>query len=59
ASLGLMATVTWQLGRAALVDGITVSTALVSALLVFRQRVNSAWLVLGGAAIGLGAHLLR
>jgi chromate transporter len=59
ASLGLMATVTWQLGRVALVDGITVSTALVSALLVFRQRVNSAWLVLGGAAIGLGAHLLR
>ncbi|HEX7547635.1 MAG TPA: chromate efflux transporter, partial [Candidatus Methylomirabilis sp.] len=59
ASLGLMATVTWQLGRAALVDGITVSTALVAALLVFRQRVNSAWLVLGGAAIGLGAHLLR
>jgi hypothetical protein len=36
-----------------------VSTALVAALLVFRQRVNSAWLVLGGAAIGLGAHLLR
>jgi chromate transporter len=59
ASLGLMATVTWQLGRAALVDGITVTTALVAALLVFRQRVNSAWLVLGGAAIGLGAHLLR
>ena len=59
ASLGLMATVTWQLGRAALVDGITVSTAVVAALLVFRQRVNSAWLVLGGAAIGLGAHLLR
>ena len=59
ASLGLMATVTWQLGRAALVDGITVSTALVAALLVFRQRVNSAWLVLGGAAIGLGAHILR
>lgn len=59
ASLGLMATVTWQLGRAALVDGITVTTALVAALLIFRQRVNSAWLVLAGAAIGLGAHLLR
>jgi chromate transporter len=59
ASLGLMATVTWQLGRAALVDGITVGTALVATILVFRLRLNSAWLVLGGAIIGVGAHLLR
>ena len=59
ASLGLMATVTWQLGRAALVDGVTVSTALVATILVFRLRVNSVWLVLGAAVLGLGAHLLR
>jgi chromate transporter len=59
ASLGLMATVTWQLGRAALVDGVTVGLALVATALVFRLRVNSAWLVLGGAVIGLGVHLLR
>ena len=59
ASLGLMATVTWQLGRAALIDWITVGTALVATILVFRLRLNSAWLVLGGAFIGLGAHLLR
>jgi chromate transporter len=59
ASLGLMATVTWQLGRAALVDWVTVSMALVAAILVFRLRVNSAWFVLGGAVLGLGAHLLR
>jgi len=53
ASLGLMAAVTWQLGRAALVDGTTIAIALAGALLLFRFRVNSAWLVLGGAAVGL------
>jgi len=48
-----MATVTWQLGRAALVDVWTVGLALLSAVLLIRYRVNSAWLVLGGAAVGL------
>ena len=53
ASLALMAVVTWQLGRAALVDVWTVGLALLSAVLLIRYRVNSAWLVLGGAAVGL------
>jgi chromate transporter len=53
ASLALMATVTWQLGRAALVDVWTVGLALLSAVLLIRYRVNSAWLVLGGAVVGL------
>jgi chromate transporter len=53
ASLALMATVTWQLGNAALVDMWTVGIALVSAVLLVHYRVNSAWLVLGGAAVGL------
>jgi chromate transporter len=48
-----MATVTWQLGRAALVDVWTVGLALASAVLLIRYRVNSAWLVLGGALVGL------
>ncbi len=59
ASLGLMATVTWQLARAALVDGATIGIGLVAAVLVFCWRVNSAWLVLGGALIGLAMHLVR
>ena len=58
ASLGLMAGVTYTLGRAALVDGLTVVVAILSAIAVFRFKVNSAWLVLAGGAIGLAAHLL-
>jgi len=55
ASLALMAVVTVQLGAAALVDVPTVVLALVSAVLLVRFRVNSAWLVLGGAGVGLAA----
>jgi len=51
-----MAFVTWQLGRAALVDVVTVVLALVAAIVLFRWKVNSAWLVLGGAAVGLLLH---
>lgn len=52
ASLALMAVVTWQLARAAIVDVPTVALALLSGLLLFRFRLNSAWLVFGGAMIG-------
>jgi chromate transporter len=53
ASLALMAVVTWHLGRAALVDAATVLLALISAALLQRFNLNSAWLVLGGACAGL------
>ena len=53
ASLALMAAVTVQLGRASLVDLMSVALALASAVLVFRTRVNTTWLVLGGALVGL------
>jgi chromate transporter len=53
ASLALMAVVTWQLARAALIDLPTVTLAMASAALLLRFRVNSAWLVLAGAAAGL------
>jgi chromate transporter len=58
ASLGLMATVTVQLARAALVDWLTIALALVSTVAVFRFKINSAWLVLGGGIAGLVAKLL-
>jgi len=53
ASLAVMAGVTWQLASAAVVDVVTLALALVSALLLFRYRLNSAWLVGGGAVAGL------
>jgi chromate transporter len=58
ASLALMAAVSYQLARSALVDWLTVSLAAVSAVLLLRFRINSAWLVLGGALIGIAASLL-
>lgn len=59
ASLALMVFVTGQLARAALVDGVTVGLALVSAVLLLRFRVNSVWLVLGGGVVGAVAALHR
>jgi chromate transporter len=53
ASIALMALVTAQLGRAALVDLPTLALALASAVLLIRFSVNSSWLVLGGALLGL------
>ncbi|HXW04066.1 MAG TPA: chromate efflux transporter [Vicinamibacterales bacterium] len=52
ASLALMAVVSWQLARAALVDPLTIAIALTSGVALIRYRVNSAWLVLAGAALG-------
>lgn len=53
ASLGLMAVVALQLARAALTGPLALALALAAALLLLRFRVNSAWLVAGGAVAGL------
>jgi len=52
-SLALMAVVTWQLGHSAVVDVTSLVLAVASAIVLFRFRVNSAWIVLGGALLGL------
>ena len=59
AALALIAVVSWQLFRAAVVDWTTLVLAGVSFFLLFRYRVNSVWLMLGGAAIGVGATWLH
>lgn len=59
ASLALMAVVTFQLGRAALVDPLTLGAALASAALLLRFKLNSAWLVLGGALVGAARFLMK
>lgn len=59
AALGLMGAVTFELGRASLIDPLTIVIALVSLVLLVRFKINSTWLVLGGAAIGLVSAVLR
>jgi chromate transporter len=54
-SLALMAVVSWYLARNGIMDVFSAALALLSAILLFRYRVNSAWLVLAGALAGLGA----
>jgi chromate transporter len=58
AALGLMAAVSWQLGRAAIVDWLTALLAVVALLLLLRFKLNSAWLVLGGALVALAYRFL-
>jgi chromate transporter len=53
ASLGLMAAVTLELGRTAFPDLLAGLVGLAAAGLLLRYNVNSTWLILGGAVIGL------
>jgi chromate transporter len=53
ASLALMGVVAWQLGRSAIISWPTALIAIVSAVLLVRYRVNSAWLILGSAMVGV------
>ena len=53
ASLGLMAAVTVELARQSIVDVPTALLLLAAAVLLIRFRVNSTWLILGGAVVGL------
>jgi chromate transporter len=63
-ALGLMAAVLLKLGRAALLpagagfDWRAAIVALAAAAGVFRLRLNLAWIVLGGAALGFALTLL-
>jgi len=57
ASLALMVVVTWHFGRDAVIDIPTAFLTLGSAVLLVRFRLNSLWLVLGGALIGLLIHV--
>jgi chromate transporter len=59
ASFALMALVTWQLGRAAIVDVPTALLALGAGALLATRRVNAAWLILGGGLAGVGLAALR
>ncbi len=53
AALGLMTAVAIQLGRVVLVDIFTIVLTLGALFLVFRFKINSVWLVLGGGVLGV------
>lgn len=59
ASLGLMAAVTVDLTLQAIIDIPTALIAIAAAVLLIRFRINSTWLILGGAIIGLVVSLAR
>ena len=53
AALALMTGVLVQLGQHALMDALTWAVALVSFATLLRFKLNSVWLILAGAALGL------
>ena len=59
ASLALMAVVTGQLAKDAVHDVPTVLLAAASAVLLWRFRVGSGWLALGGALFGVIWGMIR
>jgi chromate transporter len=58
AAVALMAFVGFQFACAAVMTPLAGAIAVVSAALAFRFKVNSAWLVLGGAVVGLVAKMV-
>ncbi len=58
AALGLMAAVAWQLGLASIIDPVTTGILLVSLVLLLRFKVNSTWLIAGGALVGFITSLV-
>ncbi len=58
ASLGLMASVTMALARSAVVDVFTALLAIVGGVLLFRTRINSAYLVAAAGAVGIAYRSL-
>jgi chromate transporter len=58
ASLGLMAGVTFQLATTAVIDPLTILIVLACLFLLLRFKINSTWLIAGGALIGLIHTLL-
>ena len=57
-ALALMAGVSYQLARTAIVDPLTAAISVVTLLLLWRTRLNSAWYIAAGALIGLAHTLL-
>jgi len=57
-TVGLMGAVSWQVARGAIVDWFTAAEAIVAFIVLLRFPINSAWLILGGTAIGFAFRFL-
>jgi chromate transporter len=57
-SLALMAGVTWQLGKSAIFDPVSILIVVTTLILLFATKINPAWLVVGGGVLGLAARYL-
>jgi chromate transporter len=57
-ALALMAGVSYQLARTAIVDLVTLAIAVVTLLLVWKTKLNTAWYIAAGALIGIGYTFL-
>jgi chromate transporter len=58
ASWGLMAVVSWKLGVSAIIDLTTATLAAISLFVVFRFKINSAWIVLAGGVAGFALSFI-
>lgn len=58
ASLGLMTAVTVRLGMASLIDLLSVSLFVGALFILTKDKINSAWVILIGGAIGFISQLL-
>lgn len=53
AAVGLMASITVQLGLAAIIDPLTIALAVVALVLLVRFKVNATYVILSGGLIGV------
>lgn len=58
-ALGLMAAVTFQLASSSLIDLYTAVITVASLILLLRYKINSTWLIAGGAFAGFFISLIR
>jgi chromate transporter len=56
-TVGLMAAVSWQLARGAILDAFTAAEAIIGFVILRRYQINSAWLILGGLVAGFAFKL--
>ncbi len=58
-SLALVVGVTVGLTRESWIDPLTIALAVLALTILLRFKINSTWLVFGGAVMGLLAFALR